>query len=111
MECYIKAYILELQKKLRVYLLDEEGCRSSISIQLLDALNPYLHIPEDQDGSFVTLTLAFGPDKYQFQFDVIDTGNYDIYLGKNHLANYDLDSQWLYLDGVSAQVYHRGRIL
>ena len=71
MECYIKAYILELQKKLRVYLLDEEGYRSSISIQLLDALNPYLHIPEDQDGSFVTLTLAFGPDKYQFQFDVI----------------------------------------
>ena len=103
---YIKPYVINFQKKIRIYLNDFCGQRSFVSQRLLDRVCPDIDIEEDADGPYVLLGLAFGPHRYFFAFDVVDFDTYDIAMGKNHLNQYDLDDMSLYLDHGTVQVFH-----
>ena len=80
---------------------------SFVSIQLLDAVNPDLEIHESDQGQFVFLHLIWEEDEYEFEFNVINSGKFEMVLGGNHLENYELSEEGLMLPGGVATVYQR----
>ena len=86
---YIKPYVLEFDKKLRLYLNDEENSRSYISSNLIDSINPMV-IEHDFDGEFVTLdlinkTIEGEKCKLTVHFDVVINGG-NVFIFCIHLA-------------------------
>ena len=104
---YIRPYVEEFGKNIRVYLNDEEGGQSFISLRLLQNIDPSL-IREDELGSYAKLHFTFNNTDqnneeawytYTFNFNVIDTEGFEFFIGNDILANYDMDRQNLYLEG------------
>ena len=108
---YVKPYVLEFEKPIRLYLHDVSGTRSFISGNLIDAINPNLVRYDDDGDPYVKLHLDFlhkdtkDYHTYTFYFDVVETNGFDFVLSRNYLREYYLDSDTLGLPYGDVQVY------
>ena len=83
-----------------------EGERSFVTQCLLDRVCPNIDIEEDEQGYYVNLALAYGPNQYLFSFDIVDYENFYIALGHNAHRNYRMDEDGLYLDNTIARIFY-----
>ena len=108
---YIKPYVVEFDKKFRLYLNDEANSRSFISSNLIDSINPIV-IEHDFDGEFVALdlinkTIEGVNCKLTVNFDVENNGGNDFVLGNDVLRNYNYDNEGILLEEGEVIVYFR----
>ena len=94
--CYMKPYVLEFERKIRLYLDDHENTISFISSNLIDSLNPSV-IEQDYDGEYVMLDLNFVTKEgvsctLRVCFDVIHTESNDFVLADDVLQNSSSDN-------------------
>ena len=104
---YVLPYIEEFSRHKRVYLHDHDDLSSFVSFKLLNAVSPDLEIQESDRGAFVVLHLIWGEYEFPFDFDVIHSDKYELVLGGNHLADYDMSSEDLVLPGIVVPIYQR----
>ena len=110
--CYVKPYVLEFERKIRLYLDDHENTKSFISSNLIDAINPSV-IEEDYNGEFVILDLEFVTKEGEYctltvRFDVVHTNGYDFVLAYDMLEQYCYDNHGIFVDEGEIKVYTRG---
>ena len=90
---YIKPFIQEFGKRIRVYVpSDGEDGDTFVSIDLIEAINPDL-ILEDEYGFYANLTLCFGQEEINICFSIIDTGGNDIQMSGRDLDNLLQDNE------------------
>ena len=112
--CYVKPYVLEFERKIRLYLDDHEHTRSFIKSSLTDSLNPSV-IEEDDHGEFVMLDLEFVTKEGEYStlnvcFDIIDTDNNEFVLADDVLQHYCYDNYGIFVDEGEIKVYTRGNM-
>ena len=110
--CYIKPFVLEFDRKIRLYLDNEVNSLSYISASLIDALNPDV-IEQDCYGEVVRLEVIYKTidgQKYSFivPFQVLETEGNDFVLGNDALSNYYYANEGIFFDGGEVRIYARG---
>ena len=108
----MKPYVLEFDRKIRLYLDDHENTISSISSNLIDSLNPSV-IEQDYDGEYVMLDLNFVTKEgvsctLTVCFDVIYTEGNEFILADDVLQNYCYDNHGIFVEEGEIKVYTRG---
>ena len=110
---YIKPYVFEFDRTIRLYLDDEENSTSYISANLIHSINPSI-IEQDQDGEFVALNFLYNnydgdEESITIYFDVIDTGGGNQFvLGDDALQCFSYDFESILLDEGEFKIYTKG---
>ena len=108
---YIKAYIEEFQKRIRIYLDNRPNTFSFISGNLIDALAPQFVEQDDKGNYFVALNLVYQnihqeDSSLTVLFEVLETPGNDIVIGDDILHNYENNEDSVIFDGGTVKVYH-----
>ena len=108
---YVKCYVPDFGKVIRVYLDNSEYSCSFISANLISNLDPSA-IKMDEDGEYACLDLIFrtrdGDECIKnVAFDVIDTDGNEFVLGNEFLQNYYYDSRGIIFREGEVKVYFR----
>ena len=108
---YIKPYVSEFERKIRLYLDDCVNSKSCISTYLIDSMNPNI-IECDDYGEHVYLDLIYKTVEGQIHtlkvcFDIVESDGYDFILADDVLQNYYYDSEGIMFDGGEVRVYTR----
>ena len=108
---YIKPYVLEFERSIRLYLDDNEP-RSYISANLIDSLDPSL-VEQDSNGQYVVLNLIFNTldgveECLSATFDVTLTYGNEFVLGNDLIQSFSYGNEGIILDGGEVRIYSRG---
>ena len=108
---YIKAYVEEFQKRIRVYLDNRPNTVSYISGNLIDSLNPNIVEQDDFGNYFVNLNLIYRNINQQesyltVNFKILETPGNDLVIGDDILQDYDNNEDSVIFDGGTVKVYH-----
>ena len=109
---YIKTFVREFDRRIRVYLNDQEGSHSFISTNLVCNIDPSV-IEVDSNGEYVTLDLIYRTyegEEYTktVTFDVVDTAGHEFVLADDVLQNYHYGNHGIFFEGGEVKIYQRG---
>ena len=109
---YIKPFVPEFGRKIRLYLDSEVNSISYISASIIDSLNPNV-IERDNYGEFVDLDLIFKTLEGQRQsltvrFQVLEIEGNDFVLGDDVPQDFSYDSDGIMFNEGEVRVYIRG---
>ena len=108
---YVKCYVTDFGKVIRVYLDNNQDSCSFISANLISNLDPSA-IQMDENGEYACLDLIFrtrdGEECIKnVAFDVMDTDGNEFVLGDDFLQDYDYDSKGILFKEGEVKVYFR----